>query len=137
MLGWDSHPGRGTTRAEDAQGTPTQSHISPSILEYEDRTRKKCGESEPLLGAMMFLLYHETRLERIVAIDIFTSALVRTRHRTRQYEFGTNKTVKARLWLWLNSGLGFQIKILGTIEGLAPFELVWSRHSFRWTLNLY
>jgi len=29
--------GRGTTRAEDAQGTPTQSHISPSILVYEDR----------------------------------------------------------------------------------------------------
>ena len=28
--------GRGTTRAEDAQGTPTQSHISPSILVYED-----------------------------------------------------------------------------------------------------
>ena len=27
---------RGTTRAEDAQGTPTQSHISPSILVYED-----------------------------------------------------------------------------------------------------
>ena len=24
-----------TTRAEDAQGTPTQSHISPSILVYE------------------------------------------------------------------------------------------------------
>ena len=28
--------GRGTTSAEDAQGTPTQSHISPSILVYED-----------------------------------------------------------------------------------------------------
>ena len=27
---------RGTTRAEDAQGTPTQSHISPNILVYED-----------------------------------------------------------------------------------------------------
>ena len=27
--------GRGTTRAKDAQGTPTQSHISPSILVYE------------------------------------------------------------------------------------------------------
>ena len=25
----------GTTRAEDAQGTPTQSHVSPSILVYE------------------------------------------------------------------------------------------------------
>ena len=28
--------GRGTTRAEGAQGTPTQSHISPSILVFED-----------------------------------------------------------------------------------------------------
>ena len=28
--------GWGTARAEDAQGTPTQSHISPSILVYED-----------------------------------------------------------------------------------------------------
>ena len=31
-----STAGRGTTRAKDAQGTPTQSHISPSILVYED-----------------------------------------------------------------------------------------------------
>ena len=30
--------GRGTTRAEDAQGTPTQSQISPRILVYEDYT---------------------------------------------------------------------------------------------------
>ena len=30
---------RGTTRAEDAQGKPTQSHISPSILAYEDKER--------------------------------------------------------------------------------------------------
>ena len=27
--------GRGATRTEDAQGTPTQTHISPSILVYE------------------------------------------------------------------------------------------------------
>ena len=27
--------GKGTTRAEDAQGTPAQRHISPSILVYE------------------------------------------------------------------------------------------------------
>ena len=33
---WDLS-GRSTTRAEDAQGTPTQSHISPSILVYEDQ----------------------------------------------------------------------------------------------------
>ena len=29
--------GRGAARAEDAQGTPTHSHISPSILVYEDQ----------------------------------------------------------------------------------------------------
>jgi len=30
--------GKGAARAEDAQGTPTQSHISPSILVYEHKT---------------------------------------------------------------------------------------------------
>jgi len=33
----DSGFGRGTTRAGNAQETPTQSHISPSILVYEDQ----------------------------------------------------------------------------------------------------
>ena len=28
--------GRGAARAEDAQTTPTESHVSPSILVYED-----------------------------------------------------------------------------------------------------
>ena len=28
--------GRVATRAEDAQGTPTQNHISPSVLAYEE-----------------------------------------------------------------------------------------------------
>ena len=28
--------GRGAARAEDAHGTPTQSHVSPSMLVYED-----------------------------------------------------------------------------------------------------
>jgi len=55
--------GRGAVRAEDAQGTPTQSHISPSILVYEEKTSAAnagdvaygmgCG---PALG-----LLHETR----------------------------------------------------------------------------
>jgi len=31
-----AYSGRGTTRAKDAQGTPTKSHISTSILVYED-----------------------------------------------------------------------------------------------------
>ena len=39
-VGWligSSFIGRGATRAEDAQGTSTQSHISPSILVYENK----------------------------------------------------------------------------------------------------
>jgi len=36
--------GRGAVRAEDAQVTPTQSHISPSMLVYED----KIVELEPV-----------------------------------------------------------------------------------------
>jgi len=32
-------------RAEDAQGTPTQSHISPSLLVYEEQM-KRCGAQE-------------------------------------------------------------------------------------------
>ena len=36
--GFQDLSGRGTTRAEDAQGTPTRSHISPSILVYEDKS---------------------------------------------------------------------------------------------------
>jgi len=36
LVGSTDLSGRGAARAEDAQGTPTQSHISPSILVYED-----------------------------------------------------------------------------------------------------
>ena len=36
--------GRGTARAEDAQGTPTQSHISPSILVYEEKRREQASQ---------------------------------------------------------------------------------------------
>ena len=37
-----AYTGRGTTRAEDAQGTPTHSHISPSVLVYEEN-HNFCG----------------------------------------------------------------------------------------------
>ena len=49
-------PRRGAARAEDAQGTPTQRHISPSILVYEDNivrgvSNATHGVSNPALGA--------------------------------------------------------------------------------------
>ena len=45
--------GRGASRAENAQGTPSQSHISPSILVYEDETFEvvpsgACWKGHPL-----------------------------------------------------------------------------------------
>ena len=42
--------GRGTTRAEDAQGTPTQSHVSPSILVYEENLLDDPREEGPAGG---------------------------------------------------------------------------------------
>ena len=36
MLTFTGDTGRGAARAEHAQGTPTQSHVSPSILVYDD-----------------------------------------------------------------------------------------------------
>jgi len=36
LFWWRDLSGRGTTRVDDAQGTPTQSHISPIILVYKD-----------------------------------------------------------------------------------------------------
>ena len=41
---WDLS-GRGTTRADDAQGTPAQSHISSSILAYEGKIGVCTGSS--------------------------------------------------------------------------------------------
>ena len=41
LVGSTDFSGRCAARAEDAQGTPTQSHISPSILVYEDNNNNK------------------------------------------------------------------------------------------------
>ena len=38
LLIYSGLAGRGAASAEDAPGTPTQSHTSPSILVYEDET---------------------------------------------------------------------------------------------------
>ena len=51
--------GRGTTRAEDAQGTPSQSHVSPSILVYEDKRwfhlQVPCQDTEGAISSVHFL----------------------------------------------------------------------------------
>jgi len=49
--------GRGTARAEDAQGTPTHSHISPSILVYEDCLEGDDDDSALLEARLLLLLY--------------------------------------------------------------------------------
>jgi len=42
-VGWLNGSGRGAVRAEDAQGIPTQSHISPSMLAYEEIQGDSCS----------------------------------------------------------------------------------------------
>ena len=63
----------GTTRAEDAQETPTQRHISPSILvygeykPYPDQSTEMCSGSEA--GSYLRLidfLYHSTIGLRVI-----------------------------------------------------------------------
>jgi len=49
-VGWlnEVFGGRGTARVEDAHGTPTQSHVSPNILVYEDQIGSKTLEFDVL-----------------------------------------------------------------------------------------
>jgi len=49
------HSGRGTTRADDAQGTPTQSHTSPSILVYEDTCTMWSSDAFPVTHTTLFI----------------------------------------------------------------------------------
>ena len=44
--------GRGAAKAEDTQGTPTQSHISPSILVYEEKQAVDPSQAELQEGAV-------------------------------------------------------------------------------------
>jgi len=53
------YSGRGAARAEDAQGTPTQSHTSPSILVYEDQHFISRVQRFDLLGSGGFASVQE------------------------------------------------------------------------------
>jgi len=68
---WVIDSGRGAARAEDAQGTPTQSHISPSILVYEENnqisncfetTARASWRSAPPSGTRLRALFSYDRL---------------------------------------------------------------------------
>ena len=50
--------GRGIARAEDAHGTPTQSHLSPSVLVYEEEYGR--GTDDP----PAFVLAHRAPAHR-------------------------------------------------------------------------
>jgi len=60
--------GRSATRAEDAQGTPTQSHISPSMLVYEENALPGFGvysTGEGLAGSESCLNMWNTKCEAV------------------------------------------------------------------------
>ena len=55
--------GRGAARAEHAQGTPTQSHISPSILVYEEQLGLSFSDARTSrVSSPSVLLYRGTSL---------------------------------------------------------------------------
>jgi len=63
--------GRGTARAEDAQGTPAQSDVSPSILVYEEKMWRPChGPKVPLAEREFFI---DNLLARIHCIIVMIS----------------------------------------------------------------
>jgi len=69
--------GRGTTRAEDAQGTPTQSHTSPSVLVYEDTVEdctRKAWESGDQRFHICFETFHSRLLSRWAALKILNGS---------------------------------------------------------------
>ena len=87
---------RGTARAEDAQETPTQSHISSSILVYEDNRSKLERGADPC--------WRGCGAGRPIAKPLWS-------------EHGTYKTVKARFWPL------FQVKALGVPSFLGSGRL--------------
>ena len=49
---WLNGSGKGTTTAEEARGTPTQSHTSQSILVYEGKIRNR--SCKPVKSALVY-----------------------------------------------------------------------------------
>ena len=70
--------GRGTARAEDAQGTPTQSHISPSIQVYEDvLINGGYGLQVARGGESVVLIYTDRKRENeSVVLNIFVYLVI-------------------------------------------------------------
>ena len=85
--------GRGTAREEDAQATPTQSHISPSILEYRDKHGTSVGDVPPDVLASLQILDKP----RVVVGDPETVVLVPRQLRAR--EPAHQQTSQSKPWL--------------------------------------
>jgi len=81
----------GAARAEDAQGTPSQSHISPSVLAYEDK-----GED-----GIAQVIEAFTEARKAAAPAGMQSVFQASSPPSITSEYGTHKTVKARCWPWL------------------------------------
>jgi len=117
--------GRGATRAEDAQGTPTPSHLSPSILVYEDKSpatlsscsilarKRKEGFKRVPMRVMHAAQKPQGKSGPLRAVDLSrhkwpTLTGGAKQHHSRRLqkalsrEYSTYKTVKPRFWPWLS-----------------------------------
>ena len=69
-LGDSGLVGLGTTRTEDAQGTPTQVHVSPSILVYEDETSSAFSQEK---AAFLDRIFHRNP-RKPISVSVFLGA---------------------------------------------------------------
>ena len=121
--------GGGTKRAGDAQGTPTQRHISPSILVYEgcvlgeakiahstlniaregvsDRRMGKCSAARP--GCAVLLSTLELGTDKTVTAN---SARIRQSRRTRHEEESHGQNLAS-------ASATFHKRVLETFEGVS------------------
>ena len=81
--------GRGAARAKDAQGTPTQSHISPSILIHQENVRgaarAKDAQGTPTQSHISpSILVHEDNVTARIPSDKTCRVIITSNVRTWQ-----------------------------------------------------
>ena len=100
-----SHPGRGTTRAETAQGTPTQSQMSPTILVYEEKLVSSQGWKKCMVKPIKMRIlkpYYEMKMRITKAVASGSACF-------RDLGFG----IRVSGFGFRVSGFGFRVSVFG------------------------
>ena len=117
--------GRGAARAENAQGTPIQSHISPRILVYEDKRAREVHSGGLAAGSSIRgFISQNVSINKFEKVNspktsstrclLLLIKIISSGQGPLSSERGTNQLFRARFWPWL-----------------APFSMAKSFHPFK------